>query len=335
MMKAERLRSGNYRVKVYLGTVEGKKRFISVTAPTKEEAEKRANVLRGKDWAIMTVEDACQVFLTMRGTEISPATLRGYEGTMRKYILPDIISGIKLGKLSSPHVQTWLNKMDVSRKTKQNHLGFLTAALGFVGFEKRLKLRIAEEEPKALYTPTISEVNAVLDILDDETHLAACFACLGLRRSEICALRREDIDGRFVMITKDVVKKSSGEWVSKLTKTQKSRRAVEIPPELIDLLPDEGRLISCSPDCITNRFARAVKKSGVHPFRFHDLRSFSASSMLSELKVARSTAKSLHGWKTDRMLDQHYDREISDVKARDEEKIIKFISSNIHIRRNG
>ena len=104
--------------------------------------------------------------------------------------------------------------------------------------------------------------------------------------------------------------------------------------DLIDLLPDEGKLIQCSPDCITNRFAHAVKKSGVHPFRFHDLRSFSASAMLSEVKVARSTAKAVHGWKTDRMLDQHYDREIADVKRKDEKKIVRYISKNIHIKRN-
>ena len=75
--------------------------------------------------------------------------------------------------------------------------------------------------------------------------------------------------------------------------------------------------------------------SGVHPFRFHDLRSFSASAMLSEIKVARSTAKAVHGWKTDRMLDQHYDREIANVKRKDEKKIVRYISKNIHIKRNG
>ncbi len=334
-MKAERLPSGNYRVKIYIGKVNGKKKWISDTAPTRSEAERRGAMLSNTDWTQTTVEAACFKYLHFRGSEISPATLRGYEGTFNSKIKNDIIGGVRLGKLTSAKVQDWLNRMDTTKKTKRNHLGFLTASLNFAGYDRKLRIRLSDEEAKQLYTPTADEVNAVLDLLDEETHLAACFACLGLRRGEICALTRDDIDGLTVRITKDTVKNSSGEWIVKAPKTQKSRREVQLPKEMLDLLPDDGKIIKCSPDCITNRFARAVKKSGVHPFRFHDLRSFSASAMLSEIKVARSTAKAVHGWKTDRMLDQHYDREIADVKRKDEKKIVRYISKNIHIKRNG
>jgi len=38
-MKPEKLKSGNWRCKVFLGTdLNGKKKFASVTAPTKKEA---------------------------------------------------------------------------------------------------------------------------------------------------------------------------------------------------------------------------------------------------------------------------------------------------------
>ncbi|PKB52272.1 hypothetical protein CRH03_25625 [Clostridium sp. HMb25] len=41
----------------------------------------------------------------------------------------------------------------------------------------------------------------------------------------------------------------------------------------------EGRIIKATPEQITSRFRRAVKFSGVTPFRFHDLRHYAASIM--------------------------------------------------------
>ena len=297
-MKAEKLNSGKYRVKVYLGKIDGKKRWISVTAPTPHEAIKRASIYIEVDWTQMTVEQACEKFLRLRGVHLSPATLRGYQGTFNKYIKKDLIGAVRLSSLTTAKIQSWLNEMKVARKTKINHLGFLTSVLSFVDCDKRFHVRVAEEEAKELHTPTAKEVNTVLDNLDPETHLAACFGCLGLRRGEICALTVDDIDRKAltVKVSKDTVKTSEGQWIIKPPKTQKSKRTIKIPPEILPLLPDEGRLIHCSPDCITNRFARKVKKTGVTPFRFHDLRSFSASAMLSsEVGVARSTAKAVHG----------------------------------------
>lgn len=41
----------------------------------------------------------------------------------------------------------------------------------------------------------------------------------------------------------------------------------------------DGRLIKATPDQITHRFLRAIKSSGLPPFRFHDLRHYAASIM--------------------------------------------------------
>ena len=335
-MKAERLKSGNYRVKVYLGKVKGKQKWISVTAPTATEAERRADIYRESDWTLLTVETACRRYIALREEELSPSTVRGYEGTMSAYIENDKIGGVKLGKLSNAILQEWVNRMKTAKKTKRNHLGFLIAALRFAGVDKIFRVRIAEAMPKAMYTPTVDEVNAVMDLLDDETHLAACLGCLGLRRGEICALTVDDVNvkQKTLSVTKALAKTKDGAWVCKSPKTPKSRRVIDIPEGIIGLLPDHGRLIKCSPDCITNRFAHAVEQAGVHPFRFHDLRSFSASTMLSE-GAARASVRAVHGWKTDRMLSEHYEREAADRKAQDEAKIISFMSSRLHIRRNG
>ena len=333
-MKAERLKSGNYRIKRWNGK-NAVKKWDSITVKTKEEAERIISLL-DMDAAAMTVEEACEGFLTLRKEELSPSTLRGYEGTFRKYIVPDKIGAVKLVKLTTPMLQKWVNGMNVSKKSKKNNLGFLLAALRFFEVDKVFRVRISDSEKKEMYTPTVEEVNQVMDAADDELHLAICLGCLGLRRGELCALTVDDVDREQMRlkITKALVKTSEGEWIVKSPKTTESNRSVKFSPDLLSLLPNEGRLINCSPDCITNRFAKLVKKLGLPHFRFHDLRSFSASVDLN-IGASRMTVKKTHGWKTDRMLQDHYERSMADQKAKDEEKILSFYSSNLHIKRNG
>lgn len=334
-MKAEKLPSGNYRVKRWNGKNAAKK-WDSITVKSKEEADRIIHLLE-LDAAAMTVEEACEGFLTMRRQELSPSTVRGYESTMR-LIKSDKLGAVKLLKLTTAHLQRWVNEMTCARKTKKNHLGFVIAALRFFEIEKVFRVRIAQAEEKQMYTPTVAEVNRVMDIADDELHLAICLGCLGLRRGEICALNAEDIDrDRMVLkITKAVVRTPEGGYAIKAPKTKKSKREVKFSEELLPLFPEEGRLIKSSPDAITLRFIKAVKKAGVPHFRFHDLRSFSASVALSpEVGASRMTVRDSHGWETDRMLEQHYERSMRDQKEKDEAKIIQFYSTHLHIKKNG
>lgn len=50
-------------------------------------------------------------------------------------------------------------------------------------------------------------------------------ACYGLRRSEICALTLEDINGDTVSVTKALVQNENREWIVKTTKTTASIRS--------------------------------------------------------------------------------------------------------------
>ena len=330
-MKAERLKSGHYRIKKWNGK-DAKKKTESLTFSTKEEAERMISILK-MDAAAMTVEEACEGFLMLRKDELSPSTIRGYEGTLRTYIKPDRIRYMKLVKLSTPVLQKWVNSMPVSKKSKKNNLGFLLAAVRFFELDRVFRVRISEGEKKAMYTPTIEEVNSVLDNSDDELHLAIALGCLGLRRGEICALTMDDIDfeSMTIRVTKSLVKLPDNTWEVKTPKTKESNREVPLHPDIIELLPEEGRLIKSSPDCITNRFAKLVKRLDLPHFRFHDLRSFSASVDL-DIGASRATVKKVHGWKTDRMLNEHYERSMTDRKKMDEEKILRFYSSNLHFK---
>lgn len=330
-MKAEKLPSGNWRVRIYVGRVNGKPKTKSITARTKQEALKLAERFEAKD--DLTVEEACDRFITLREKELSPSTVRGYKGTLEGKIKKDKIGSVKLSKLTSAKLQEWVSSMDVSPKTKKNHLGLVMAALRFYDVDKVFRVRIKQEDKKEMYTPTMDEVNKVLAVSDEDLKRAISLACFGLRRGEICALTANDIDREncTVSITKAMAKGTDG-FVQKTPKTQKSNRIVPITPDVVSILPEHGRIINCSPDCITNRFAKAVEAAGVKHFRFHDLRSFFASISLSSAVGSGSrTVQDLGGWQTDRVLKAHYERSISDQKQKDTDAIITYFKTNLKI----
>lgn len=331
-MKAEKLPSGSWRVRVPAGEADGKRRWKSITAPTKREALTKALFFEVVQPSDLTVKEACERFLAIRGPELSPATLRVYEGTFKQYVEPDIIGGVKLNMVTTMMLQAWIGRMPkISAKTKKNHLGFITSVLAFHEIDKKFRVKIAGEPPKELYTPTMAEVNKVVACADDVMKRAIALACFGLRRGEICALTAADVNRQTckVRITKAMTRAKDG-FVLKDPKTRKSVRTVQLSRGVVDLLPEEGPLVPVAPDIITNRFVDLVKRAGVHPFRFHDLRSFFASiSLSSAIGAGRRSVQDTGGWQSDRVLGSHYDRVIADQTARDQAAIALFFENHL------
>ena len=333
-LKAEQLPSGNWRVRVYVGIVNGKKKWISVTAPDADEAFRKAALYETPKNEDMTLQQACERYIREKGDNLSPSTQRGYIGTLNAYIKQDKIGAVKIHKIDTSTLQSWIGRMNVSKKSQKNHLYFVLAVLKYFDIDKIFRVTISDQKQKELHTPTVQEINAVIEQAikhgDDELVLAIHLGKLGLRRGEICALTAEDFDRKtgHVYVSKAYAKAPDGTFVLKTPKTRGSRRPVPVTPEILDMLPESGPIISCSPDCITNRFAKNLKRAGVHPFRFHDLRSFFTSSSISEVGASPRTVQDLGGWETDRVMNRNYFRSISDVKQRDEDAIILFHSRN-------
>lgn len=332
-MKAEKLPSGKWRVQIYLGKdANGVKRKKSITAPTKREALQQAAVFKLDESADMQLKEACEHFIAVRGPELSPATVRGYMGVYRQHIKDNMIGCVTLRALTTPKLQKWISEMDLSAKSKRNALGFVVTVVRFFDPERMFRVKILDTRQEELYTPTIDDVNKVLAIADEETRKGILLGIFGLRRGEICALTAEDLDRSRcqVRVNKDTVKDDDGRFVVKVPKTRKSIRWVDIPACVMDQLPEEGRLLTISPDMLTNRFRRLVLKAGVHPFRFHDLRAFFASvSVSSAVGASELTVQSLGGWSTPHVLKRHYEREISDLRRRDTAAIMAYFDAHL------
>lgn len=335
-MKAEKLPSGNWRVRVTVGKKDGKPVRRSITAKTRQEAMRMAALYEGPDTALeMSLAEACREYLDTRGKELSPSTVRGYLGTLRTCVDADPIGSVKIAKIKSPQLQAWISRIHGKAKTKRNHLGFVVTVLKYYIEGASYRVRIADEMQEELHVPTMDEVNRVLSICDEETRRAALLGIFGMRRGEICALAAEDLDRKncLIRISKSVAKTDAGEWILKTPKTRSSVRWIEVTPAVMDMLPEDGPVVSVSPDQITNRFARAVRKAGVEHFRFHDLRAFFASvSVSSVVNASERTVQDLGGWATNNVLKRHYERSISDVKQKETARILSFFEKNLAVR---
>ena len=336
-MKVERLPSGNYRARVSIKRADGTYTTKSVTAATKTEVRRLASLLKDDTPAgELLVVEACERFLNAR--ELSPTTERGYRSTLKQYIEKDKIAAMKLSALKTSTVQEWIARMPkgMSPKTKKNHLGFLTAVVGYFMEDKRFRVKIRDTAPKELYTPTAQDIKAVLEVADPVLERAIRLGMFGLRRGEICALEASDVDRKrcMVRISKALAKGPDNIWVVKEPKTKSSIRWVQLPQELIDLLPKKGRVVPASPDVITLRFVKAVQRAGVPHFRFHDLRAFFASiSVSSAIGASELTVQKMGGWRTNNVLKMHYERSISDQEQKDTERIMDYYEKEIPVRK--
>ena len=140
-------------------------------------------------------------------------------------------------------------------------------------------------------------------------------ATLGLRRSEICALTPEDLNGNVLTINKALVMNSDKEWVVKTTKTESSTRTIVLPDELVRLLNDNG-FYKGNPENLYFALRRSQKRLGIHLFPLHKLRHFFASYM-HDLGYTDKQIQEFGGWKTDAIMKTVYQHamEMDRVKA--------------------
>ncbi len=299
MPNAKKLPSGNWQVKVYSHTeyVDGKPKRIreSFTASTKAEAEYQAALFKRKNKRRLprelTLGDALQGYIDSKDGILSPSTIRGYRQMKRTYLCS--LQEEPLSHLTNLKLQAALNQErkqhNLSPKTMRNIAGLLSAAINLYMDDFRFKVTLPEKERYDYHLPTQEEITAILAFTEgSELHTAILLAaCLGLRRGEICALKWNDFDWgkKIVRINKATVLTDTEHWKTKKPKSYAGDRVLSLSDGLIQELKkikSSGNVIASTPTQISHRFMRAVKAAGLEHFRFHDLRHFNASLMLSE-----------------------------------------------------
>ena len=173
-------------------------------------------------------------------------------------------------------------------------------------FTKLCELPKVERREPTFYTK--EQVAALLKALKDDDIFPAILLTvyLGLRRSELCGLQWDSVDFENGFLTiKHTVVSYGGRIEKDKTKNQSSRRSYPLSDEIIYLFLeikskqeenkalfgkgyhtsnyiftwDDGRPIS--PDYISHKFGKLLKKYNLPHIRFHDLRHTCASLLIS------------------------------------------------------
>lgn len=345
MAKAKKLPSGSWRALVYVGLGEnGKRKYKSITAPTEAEANMLASRMRydlergaklQSTPEDLTVAEAVAQYIREREKSLSPKTAREYETILRNHYAG--IKNIKLKKLTERAVKLEMTResVNLSPKSIRNIYGLLKSTLDEFAPDLNIKIKMPKKEMIEMQIPTNEELFLIFEKAENtslELPVLLAATC-GLRRGEICAIDLNtdvDYDNCKLSIKKAVAQDKHGEWITKSPKSAAGKRIIDCPAWVVDELRqarDRGYKFP-KPSVVTNAFMRLKNRYGLS-IRFHDLRHYYASVMLS-LGVPDKYAMARMGHATPNMLKNVYQHLMDDKNREITEQMNGFFDSVQH-----
>ena len=306
-MKPRRLPSGSWNIRI---TIKGQ--TYSFTDPDKKTVMRLASEFADKQRDKVrnpTLAQACEDFIAEREKTLSPSTLRSYRGIVKK--ITERNPAIMQKKVIALTDMDILNIVRPLRtvKTKRNYLNFLQVAAG-----RKFNVNFSGKAPREIAVPTDLEVMGLLAIFGGtEMEVPVMLGAFGgLRRSEICALTMQDIDGDYVHITKAMVKAPDRSWIIKSPKNTKSNRRVLLPHFVIERIHKQGYVTHLLPCNISDRFWKTQLRLGIErPYCFHSLRHYSAS-YLHSIGIPDAYIMERGGWSTPHVMQKVYRHALAD-----------------------
>lgn len=164
------------------------------------------------------------------------------------------------------------------------------------------------------YLPTVQDISNILEASKNDRfcHVAIQLGCLGMRRSEICALEYpQDLKGNTLMINKALVSDKNNNWVIKSTKTTQSEREIYLPDSLVAEIHEQGYFYQGYPNTILLSLNSYQDKLGIPRFRLHDLRHYYASYCHAN-HIPDAVIQKSGGWSSNSTLKRIYTHAMKD-----------------------
>ena len=337
---ARKLPSGSWNCKVFshYEYKNGKKVMVkkSFTCDDPSPTGKRICEQMASTWAAQKREGPHQVdvrtairqYIDAKAGVLSPSTVAAYEKYLKTGAF-DQIGAIQVRKLRQIDVQRWISSFaaDHSPKYTKNVYLLFVPALKMAGGPS-FEITLPKPKPKEIYTPDDDDIVKLLEYCrqpgKEELLAAVILAAFGsMRRSEICALTPEDIQGNVVTVSKAMVRDAAGQWIVKQPKTSTSARQVVLPAYVLDMIPRTGpRIVNMTPGALSSRFDRAVKAAGIsNSFSFHALRHYYVSAAHA-LQIADAYVEKIGGWRPgSSVMKRHYTQTLNAVEKQAQEKL--------------
>ena len=335
MPKAQKTESGMWRCRAFYQDADGRHQK-SFTAPTKKEAEFLAlqfanSAHKSNKGADMTLREAYTAYAEARKNVLSPSTVRYYHQYRDNYL--QTIMDKRITDISAEDIQNAINAEAAahSPKTVRNASGSLSAVFNAYRPEFKYKVKLPQPKKNDIYIPTSDEVKKLIEYFkDSEMEIPILLAvCLGLRRSEIVGLKWKNVseDGKTVRIDSAIVEGDDNKLFEKAPKSFAGNRTLSVPEELAEKLKKAERrteyVTQLNATVIYKRFSKGLEALGINHFRFHDLRHYNASVMLS-LNIPNKYAQARMGHATDNMLKNVYQHLMSEKEKDANDSVNKY-----------
>lgn len=326
--KAVKLPSGSWRTRVFshkepILDENGKRIIDNNGKPKTKNIYKSFTASTPKESEFM----ALQYSLSEKdGDDIPNWTLKT---AMNKYIESK-------SSITQSDIQTEINDLytHLSAKTVSNAYGFLSTVLRTYRPDFALNVTLPKKGRPKLYVPSDGDIKGLLDgVKDTAMEIPILLAAFGpMRRGEISALHTDYIKGNIVHVKWNKVLvdnevKGKKEYKLKDTKSYAGDRYIEYPDFVITKMAGiKGNVTDLTPDVITDRFPKILRRLGLPHFRFHDLRHYCAST-LHALGIPDSYIMERGGWKNDRVLKDVYRHTMEDITIEMNQKANKHFKS--------
>ncbi len=348
MATARQLPSGSWRVQLYTGKdPTGKRQYLSFTAPTKKEAELEALQYQlhykeiSKDASAMTLREAVDKYIQSKSNILSPSTIRGYDIMARRRLQG--LMPIRLNRLNNSLIQQAINTeaKTASPKYIRNLHGLLSAVLREYYPSFQLNTTLPTKRPAEQRFLEPEQIAALLRaVRGNEIEIPVLMGLwLGMRSSEITGLAWSDIDFQrgTIYIHRAKVRDASNRWITKnVTKNATSTRTLHVPDYLLDLLrfskgdaAPEDPVVPIEGNCLWRRLQVILKRAGLPPIRFHDLRHTNASVMAG-LNVPDIYAQQRGGWSSPAVMQRIYQHTLSSKQTEVDQQIDSFFQGLMH-----
>lgn len=305
-MNITKLPSGSYRIRKM---ENGRTYSITVPyKPGKKEADKLiSEKISGADVNRNTFLECAEEYVRGKQHTLSPATIRGYTSIIK--MLPEKLKMTQIGLLTAWDVQKYVDQLTAegkSPKTVRNYHGFISAVLATFAPDTTISTKLPQKTQEAEYVPSDEDVRRILDMAEGTPYeIPLRLACYGLRRSEICALTLDDLDGCKLTIHRALVADENMNWVVKTTKTESSTRTIMIDEDLANLIRKTGKIYDGYPNRIYWNLRKYQDALGIPHFPLHYFRHYYASTMHA-LGISDAVIMETGGWRTDHVMKRVY-----------------------------
>lgn len=240
----------------------------------------------------MTYDEWYHEYLTLYKRRIAPKTRESYT---RLHQLLTPLHGVQLNDITPDQLQAALIAVEETAGTRQAQLAFtlIHGALRRAVRSRHLSFNPADALDKPEHDARPGRAISAEDWpllrpeLDEPAFALMVYA--GLRRGEVLALRRGDIDLEAgVLHVHRQRLRVAGVLVTAPPKSAASVRDVPILPELAEvlrrlpLMVPNALIVPCSPETLARRWRRAQERCGIAaPYRLHDLRHTYATRLVA------------------------------------------------------